>query len=95
MKALGITFNAKRIFSYYILLIFGFSLMAFGVLSFYGDQRTFNASLTDDEIIIRAKALGMVEMKSTLTEAETENEAEAGTEITTETATETTTEPTK
>lgn len=68
MKAFGLMFNARRVFLYYMLLIFGLSLMAYGVLLYYGDQRTFEASLTDEEIVIRAKALGMIEVKDNMKE---------------------------
>ncbi|WP_373471697.1 hypothetical protein [Carnobacterium alterfunditum] len=36
--------------------------MAYGVLSYYDDRRTFEASISDEEIILRAKALGLVEV---------------------------------
>lgn len=62
MKSFGLMFNTKRIFIYFILLIIGLSLMAYGVLSYYDDRRTFEASISDEEIILRAKALGLVEV---------------------------------
>lgn len=62
MKSFGLTFNTKRIFIYFVLLIIGLSLIAYGVISYYDDRRSFDAALTDEEIIIRAKALGMVEV---------------------------------
>jgi len=74
MKDIGLMFNAKRVFWCYLLLIFGLSLMAFGVLSYYGDQRSFEASMTDDQIILRAKALGMVEMKELIEDEENDDQ---------------------
>lgn len=62
MKSFGLMFNTKRIFCYFVLLIIGLSLMTYGVLSYYDERRTFEASITDEEIILRAKALGLVEV---------------------------------
>lgn len=61
---MGLVFNTKKVFTYFVLLIFGLSLMAYGVLSYFEDQKTFQMSLSDEEIRVRAKALGMVDLKN-------------------------------
>ena len=73
MKSFGLMFNTKRIFIYLILLIIGLSLMAYGVLSYYDDRRTFEESLSDEEIIQRAKALGLVEVTEKIKGEKDEN----------------------
>jgi hypothetical protein len=37
--------------------------MFYGVISYFADLRTFESRISDDEIIMRAKALGLVEVK--------------------------------
>ena len=83
MKQMGLIFNSKRIFLYFILLVLGLSLIAFGILDFYGDQKVFETSMSDEDVIKRAKELGMVELKSTFTTEPNEDE-----ETTTQTQTE-------
>ncbi len=73
MKSFGLIFNTKRIFIYFLLLIIGLSLMAYGVLSYYDDRHSFEASLSDDEIILRAKALGLVEVTEKIKGEKDEN----------------------
>lgn len=73
MKSFGLLFNTKRMFIYFILLIIGLSLMAYGVVSFYDDRRSFEAVLTDEEIILRAKALGLVEVTDKINGEKDEN----------------------
>lgn len=73
MKSFGLMFNTKRIFIYLILLIIGLSLMAYGVLSYYDDRRAFEESLSDEEIIQRAKALGLVEVTEKIKGEKDEN----------------------
>ena len=54
-----------------VLLAFGcylIGVMAFGVISFYADTQRFSQSISDDEIIKRAKELGMVEIKTRIDE---------------------------
>lgn len=78
-------------FAYFILLIVGLSLMSYGVITYYEDQRAFEASLSDDEIIERAKSLGLVELKeqipsnNTISENSEENSDATNTIDTTET----------
>ena len=73
MKSFGLMFNTKRVFIYFILLILGLSLMAYGVLSYYDDRRTFDMTLSDEEIVKRAKALGLVEVKDKIDGEKDEN----------------------
>ena len=73
MKSFGLMFNTKRIFIYLILLIIGLSLMAYGVLSYYDDRRTFEESISDEEIVQRAKALGLVEVTEKIKGEKDEN----------------------
>lgn len=63
MKSFGLIVNVKKLFVYFILLIFGLSLLVYSVLVYYQDQYKFNQSIPDAVIIERAKALGMVEIK--------------------------------
>lgn len=72
MRAIGLTFNTKRVFVYFLLLVLGLSMMTFGIISYYFDTKTYESNLTDDEIISRAKALGMVEVKELITNEEEE-----------------------
>lgn len=74
MKSVGLVFNYKRMLIYFILLIFGLSLILFGVISFYQDQISFKQSISDDEIIRRAKDLGMIEIKENITTTEDTND---------------------
>ncbi|HAE43535.1 MAG TPA: hypothetical protein DCG34_11570 [Clostridiales bacterium] len=63
MRQLGLIVRTKRLFGYFVLLILGISLMFYGVISYFADLRTFESRISDDEIIMRAKALGLVEVK--------------------------------
>ena len=63
MRQLGIIFNTRRVLAYFVLLILGISIMFYGIISYFADMTSFNSSLSDDEIITRAKALGLVEIK--------------------------------
>jgi len=91
LKSIGIIFNIRKMFAYFILLIVGLSLMSYGVITYYEDQRAFEASLSDDEIIERAKSLGLVELKeqipsnNTISENSEENSDATNTIDTTET----------
>lgn len=63
MRQMGLIVNTRKLLNYFIMLIIGISLIFYGVLSYYDDFRGFTSNLSDEEIIIRAKALGMVEVK--------------------------------
>lgn len=78
---------SKRIISSILILIFGFSLMIFGVVGLFDLKPV--SPITDQEIIQRAKALGMRDLKEQIeTEAQPETKTESKTEITTESKTE-------
>ena len=78
---------SKRIISSILILILGFSLMIFGVVGLFDLKPV--SPMTDQEIIQRAKALGMRELKEQIqTEAEPETTTESKTEVTTESKTE-------
>jgi len=74
LKNIGIIFNIRKMFAYFILLIIGLSLMCYGVISYYEDKRTFETALSDDEIILRAKTLGLVEVKEQIPSSNIKNE---------------------
>lgn len=63
MRQIGLIFNSKKLFTYFVMLVIGISLMFYGVLSYYEDFRVFSNTISDEEVIMRAKALGMVEVK--------------------------------
>ena len=78
---------SKRIISSILVLIFGFSLMIFGVVGLFDLKPV--SPMTDKEIIQRAKALGMRDLKEQIeTEAQPETKTESKTEVTTEVTTE-------
>ncbi|MCA0386134.1 MAG: hypothetical protein LCH34_11110 [Firmicutes bacterium] len=68
MKEIGLVFNTKKMLRYFILLIIGLTLMFYSAISYYEQQRLFEQRLTDEEVIIRAKALGLVEITEQLKE---------------------------
>lgn len=63
MRQMGLIFNTRKLLNYFIMLVIGISLMFYGVLSYYEDFRGFTSNLSDEEIIMRARALGMIEVK--------------------------------
>jgi hypothetical protein len=63
MRAYGLLFNGKRIFAYYVLLIMGLAMVFGGIISYYSQINGFRATISDDEIIERARGLGMIEIK--------------------------------
>lgn len=68
MKEIGLVFNTKKMLQYFTLLIVGLALMFYSVISYYEQQRLFEQRLTDEEVIIRAKALGLVELTEQIKE---------------------------
>jgi len=68
MKEIGLVFNTKKMLRYFTLLIIGLTLMFYSAISYYEQQRLFEQRLTDEEVIIRAKALGLVEITEQLKE---------------------------
>lgn len=56
--------NLKRLSLYFIFLLIGMSMISFGLMNIaYDLQKT---EITEEEIIERAEALGMVEIKKQL-----------------------------
>lgn len=68
MKEIGLVFNTKKMLRYFTLLIIGLTMMFYSAISYYEEQRLFEQRLTDEEVIIRAKALGLVEITEQLKE---------------------------
>ena len=58
--------NFKKLSLYFIFLIMGMSMISFGLMNIAYDLQ--NSEITDEEIIERAEALGMVEIKKQLEE---------------------------
>ncbi|HKL41844.1 MAG TPA: hypothetical protein VJ962_04605 [Clostridia bacterium] len=58
--------NLKKMSIYFIFLILGMSMISFGLMNIAYDLQ--NEEMSDQEIIQRAKALGMVELKDQLNE---------------------------
>ncbi len=63
MRAYGLLFDRKKVFTYYILLILGLAMIFGGLISYYNQINGFKSTLSDEEIIERARGLGMVEIK--------------------------------
>ena len=62
--------NFKKLTIYFFLLIFGMSLIVYGMLDFVNLKN--NQEISDKEIIRRAKDLGMVEVKNQLKDKKNE-----------------------
>lgn len=58
--------NFKRLSLYFLFLVLGMSMISFGLMNIAYDLQ--NEEMTDQEIIQRAEALGMVELKDQLDE---------------------------
>jgi hypothetical protein len=56
--------NLKKLSLYFIFLVLGMSMISFGLMNIAYDLQ--NEEMTDEEIIERAEALGMVELKEQL-----------------------------
>lgn len=63
MRAYGLLFNGKKIFTYYVLLVIGLAMIFGGIISYQSQINGFKSKLSDEEIIERARGLGMVEIK--------------------------------
>lgn len=61
-------YDVKKVFSLFLFLILGLSLLFYGIFSYTIDMKIYKSELSDREIIERAKALGMVELKEALEE---------------------------
>ncbi len=66
MEKFGVVLNIKKMYKYFVMLILGLSLIFYGLMSFIIDQTQFKNVMTDEQIIERAKDLGMVELKENL-----------------------------
>ena len=58
--------NFKKLSLYFTFLVLGMSMISFGLMNIAYDLQ--NEEMTDQEIIQRAEALGMVELKEQLDE---------------------------
>jgi hypothetical protein len=58
--------NFKRLSVYFLFLLIGMSMISFGLMNIAYDLQ--QSEITDEEIIERAEALGMVELKKQLEE---------------------------
>lgn len=58
--------NLKKLSLYFLFLLLGMSMISFGLMNIAYDLQ--NDEITESEIIERAKALGMVELKEQLDE---------------------------
>jgi hypothetical protein len=56
----------KKIFAHYILLVIGLAMIFGGMISYYSQINGFKSTLSDDQIIERARNLGMIEIKEKL-----------------------------
>jgi len=58
--------NLKKLSLYFLFLLLGMSMISFGLVNIAYDLQ--NEEVTESEIIERARALGMVELKEQLEE---------------------------
>lgn len=56
------------------MLIFGISLIFYGLMTYSIQMGLFKTNITDEEIIERAKGLGMVEIKTIINEKGEKND---------------------
>lgn len=68
MEQLGIIVNIRRLFRYWLLLIVGLSLIFYGIIGYYENRQMIKLNISDEEIIQRAKELGMIEIKDHIIE---------------------------
>ncbi|MBM7561834.1 hypothetical protein [Fusibacter tunisiensis] len=76
MRQYGLVYNGKKVFAYYVLLIIGLALIFGGIISFYNHRQTVNFKLSDEEIIERARDLGMIELKEQLNNGEKDDSSQ-------------------
>lgn len=69
----------KKLTKLIILMFLGFVIVIYGVLSIFFDKP--DRQMTDDEIIIRAKELGLVEMNEAYAKWQTEYKAQIEDEL--------------
>ncbi len=63
MEQLGIIVNIRKLIKYWVLLVIGLSLIFYGVIGYYENRQLIMQNISDEEIIERAKGLGMIEIK--------------------------------
>lgn len=63
MEFAGLVLKPKKVIASLLLLIFGISLIFYGLTLIYIDSTRFQAKMSDEEIIERAKKLGLIELK--------------------------------
>ncbi len=66
MKSTGLIFNTKKLYVYFIMLIIGFSLIFYSIITYAVQMSQFQGKISDEEIIERAKGLGMIDLKEYL-----------------------------
>lgn len=71
--------NYKKLTKLIILMFLGFVIVIYGVLSMFFDRTVHQ--MTDDEIIIRAKELGLVEMNEAYAKWQTEYKSQIEDEL--------------
>lgn len=68
MERIGLIVNLNRLFKYWIVLMIGISLIFYGIIGGYENSRQIHMHISDAEIVERAKALGMIDLKDQLIE---------------------------
>ncbi len=68
MERIGLVVNLNRLFKYWLFLMIGISLIFYGIIGSYENSRQIHMNISDAEIIERAKALGMIDLKDQLIE---------------------------
>lgn len=66
MEFAGLVLKPKKIIASLLLLILGLSLIFYGLTLIYIDNTRFHTKMSDQEIIERAKKLGLIELKDYL-----------------------------
>lgn len=62
--------STKKLVLTFVLLTMGTAMIMYGVFGFYADKIRYSKTITDEEIIERAKALGMIDLKEYLKQNE-------------------------
>lgn len=66
----GLVIRIRRVLAALLLIVFGIAFVLYGFLMLYIDQTHFKARISDEEVIARAKKLGMIDLKEYLLNAE-------------------------
>lgn len=62
----GLVIRTKRVLTALLLMVFGVSLILYGLTVYYIDSTRFDSKISDAEVIERAKKLGMVDLRGYL-----------------------------